>query len=107
MASMYPIRWDMISYNVYYRRMLYGIHKIAFRAAKDDHRKEQGNQHKHGAVYKSFPIQGTTAHAAVLKGFEDRGEGIHGNDMLVLFRSGTQRVNHWSGIHEELQTEGD
>lgn len=50
MASMYPIRWDMISYNLYYRRMLYGIHKITFRAAKDDHRKEQGNRHKHGAV---------------------------------------------------------
>ena len=88
-------------------KMLHRIHKIPFRSAEDDNCQEQGDEHEDGAIKQSAPIQGTTAHAAVLEGFENGGKGIHGNDVAVFFRCGTQGVDDRSGVHEELHAEAD
>ncbi len=82
----------------------YRIHEVSFYAVKDDDGEEEGDEHEDGAVEEAAPIEGTTAHTAVFKGFEYRGKGVQGDEVLILAGSCAEWVDDWCGVHEELDT---
>lgn len=87
--------------------MLYCIHEVALDAVEDDDGEEEGDAHEDGAVEKVAPVEGSTTHAAVLEGLENRGEGVEGDDVSVLAGGCAQRVDDGGGVHEELDAEAN
>lgn len=87
--------------------LLYCIHEVALDAVEDDDGEEEGDAHEDGAVEKAAPVEGSTAHAAVLEGLEDGGEGVEGDDVLVFAGGCAQWIDNGGGVHEELDAEAN
>lgn len=84
---------------------LYGIHEVALGAGEDDDTEEEGDEHEDGTIEESAPVEGATGEGAVLEGFEDRGQGVEGDDVAILLWSCTEWIDDWGGVHEELDAE--